>query len=260
MLPMDPSYVLVIPAYEPSQELIPLVRGLVATVGLGILVVNDGSSPDKTALFSELSAMPEVTVIHHAVNLGKGAALKTAFNHALVHCPGLRGLITVDADGQHLPGDVKRLAEAIRSEPGSLHLGAREFKGKIPFRSRFGNELTRFVFKGLTGKKLKDTQTGLRAIPTQFVKTLLRVSTTGYDFETDMLILAIQSGVKIRETLIETVYLGNNESSHFDPLLDSARIYFVLIRFAFSSIATAGLDFLIFALCFSWSSRIAPSA
>ena len=242
--------VFIIPAYQPSDQLLGLVRQLRSVTPNPIVIVNDGSSSDRNAVFEGAKALSNVTILQHATNLGKGAALKTAFNHSLVQYPEAKGAITLDADGQHRVEDAIRVGQKLCSEPLNLILGCRKFDREhdVPFRSRFGNQLTRKVFKALTGVAVSDTQTGLRGIPSGFMRTMLRVVSSGYDFETDMLIAAVRQGILIREVLIPTIYLDGNSSSHFNPLLDSIRIYFVFIRFAFASIATAILDFSVFAL------------
>jgi putative flippase GtrA len=96
--------------------------------------------------------------------------------------------------------------------------------------------------RAVTGQKLTDTQTGLRGIPIGFIPTLLKSKATGYDFELDMLVTCKYTNRRIQEVPISTVYLDDNKSSHFNPLLDSMRIYFALLRFTFVSLLTAALD------------------
>ena len=90
-----------------------------------------------------MAAFPNVQLLRHAVNLGKGAALKTAFNHVLCTYPELAGVVTADADGQHHPDDIERVAETLLARPDALVLGARTFGEDVPLRSRFGNIATR---------------------------------------------------------------------------------------------------------------------
>ena len=97
-------------------------------------------------------------------------------------------------------------------------------------------------------QKLRDTQTGLRAIPARFAESLLALSSSGYDFELDMLIAARNGSIGVVEEPIETIYEAGNRSSHFNPLFDSMRIYFVLARFCSVSLLTALLDNIVFYL------------
>ncbi|MDZ4677678.1 MAG: glycosyltransferase [Oligoflexia bacterium] len=247
---------LIIPAYQPDPSLVLLVEELISLGFSSIVVVNDGSRPEKTAVLDKLSQKNEVTLLHHAVNLGKGAALKTAFNHILVNQPNVKGVVTVDADGQHRPGDVLKVAQELLQSANSLILGSRAFQGEVPLRSRFGNLMTRNIFRLLIGKKLVDTQTGLRGIPTAFLSTLLPIKSTRYEFELDMLITAVRSGYSLNEVAIATVYENNNQSSHFNPFLDSFRIYFIFLRFISLSLVTYMTDLIIFSIVYYFSGQV----
>ena len=217
--------IVLIPAYKPGLELVELVRALPEFV---VVVVDDGSGPEFAGIFEKLEG---VRIVRHAVNLGKGAALKTGMNYALVEFPDLAGIVTADADGQHDPDDVRRVAQRLKEHPEALVLGARTFGGGVPLRSRLGNSITRSVMRIAVGHRLSDTQTGLRAIPRGLMERMLRVSASGYEFELEMLIAAKHLGVEVIEQPIQTIYGEGNPTSHFEPLRDSMRIYFVLLRF-----------------------------
>jgi len=247
----------IIPAYQPGPELEPLVKKLLEDPGREVIIVDDGSSRPHAAILLALGALPRVHILRHAVNMGKGQALKTAFNYFLVNFKNdSPGVVTADADGQHLPEDIAAVGRALVKNPGSLALGVRSFDSKTPRRSLFGNSLTRLVFHFLSGREIKDTQTGLRGIPREFLPELLRIPATGYEFELEMLLLAVRSRRKITETSIKTVYIGQNEKSHFNPLLDSLRVYFVFLRFSAASLITAALDYAVFSAAYFLSSRI----
>jgi glycosyltransferase involved in cell wall biosynthesis len=239
-------YAVLIPAYRPSAGLIALVHDLLDRGVPALLVVDDGSGPEFRATFDQVAALPNVQVLRHATNLGKGAALKTGIDHARREFPELSGLVTADADGQHHPEDIERVAASMLRHPESLVLGARTFDASVPLRSRIGNILTRRLMQALAGAKLQDTQTGLRGIPAAMFAPLLLVEARGYEFELEMLIAARQRGVPIVEEPIRTIYEPGNRSSHFNPLTDSMKIYFVLLRFSSVSLLTALLDNLVF--------------
>ena len=121
----------------------------------------------------------------------------------------------------------------------------------MPLRSSFGNKCTRAVFKVLVGLSITDTQTGLRAIPTAFMKTLMHTGGERFEFESNMLIDTKEAEVPIVEVPIETVYIEENKTSHFNPLRDSARIYAVFGKFLFSSLSSSVVDLALFSLfCF----------
>lgn len=239
--------VVVIPAYNPTKDLIGVVRELAASRVPAIIVVDDGSTDASSArIFEAISGQKKVILLKHAVNVGKGAALKTGLNHAACNFPDAAGVVTADADGQHLACDILKVAERLENNPGSLVLGARKFDRQVPLRSALGNAATRLLFRILVGKKLTDTQTGLRGIPSAMIPRLLNIESNRYEFELDMLISARRYHFPILEQEIRTVYIDGNRSSSFDPLLDSMRIYFVLCRFMLASLATAAVDYFIF--------------
>jgi SAM-dependent methyltransferase len=243
----------VIPAYNPSLPLIALLNSLAAMPFKGIILVDDGSAPGCASVFAEACRIPGVTLLRHAVNLGKGQALKTAFNHLLLEHADMHGVVTADADGQHLPEDILKVAHALEREERALVLGVRTFKKNVPLRSRFGNVLTAGIARGLLGRKIQDTQTGLRGISRELLPELIRLRTGGYDYEMEMLICLLNSQAKLLQVDISTVYVGKNETSHFNPLLDSVAIYYVFIRHIGNSIITAILDFSIFSICYYFS-------
>lgn len=240
--------VALVPAYRPSEELIPLVAGLLESFP-AVVVVNDGSGPDFAPVFLRLAAMAGVTVLDHAVNLGKGAALKTGFNHILV-ATRATGIVTVDADGQHRPEDAARIGAMQDARPDALVLGCRDFSGKVPWRSRVGNVLTRNLLGLFEGLRVADTQTGLRGIPAGLAASVLTLPARGYEFELDMLILASKSGVPVIEEPISTIYVDDNASSHFRPIVDSLKIYFCLFRFMMAALVTTAVENLVFLSAF----------
>jgi glycosyltransferase involved in cell wall biosynthesis len=235
-----------IPAYQPGASLLALVRTLSAGPVPAIVVVDDGSGPEFAATFERAEALPRVTVLHHPHNLGKGAGLKTGMKHILGKYCQTAGVVTADADGQHHAADVLKLCECLTQSPHSLIMGVRGFEGKIPFRSRFGNEITRKVMRIVLGRDLSDTQSGLRGIPRGLMEQLLTVPASGYEFEAEMLVAAKHLGVPVLEQPIRTIYELHNPSSHFHPLRDSMRIYFVLFRFSLISMLSAAIDNLLF--------------
>ena len=240
---------IIIPAYEPDDKLIGLMDNL-ASAGLSpIVVVNDGS--DRSAygrIFDEVSARGAV-VLDHAVNMGKGRALKTAFNYCLNEYPDMAGVITADSDGQHTASDIKKCMDALVQNPEKLVLGVRDFdESGIPARSVFGNKTTSRVMKFLTGMSISDTQTGLRGISSEFMKYLLTEKGERFEFETNMLLATKDLGIDILEVPIKTIYLEENKSSHFNPIKDSIRIYAVFLKFMFSSLSSSVVDIALFSV------------
>lgn len=254
-----PAPAVLIPAYCPQANLIGLASDLARLGFAPIVIVDDGSGPACRPVFDALAAIPGTHILRHAINLGKGAALKTGMNWLLAEYPDLPGVVTADGDGQHHPDDILAVSRRFLANPENLVLGARQFAGDVPLRSRFGNLLTRNILQLVLGNHLTDTQTGLRAIPRALMLRLLPVVASGYEFELEMLVAAKHQGIPVVEEPIRTIYEPGNPTSHFQPLRDSMRIYFVLLRFAFISGGTALLDNFVFSLVFHATGNIAQA-
>ena len=261
------NFIVLIPAYNPDQALSRLTQSLL-DAGCRVVLVDDGSTkPESQVVFvGARHDSPEpsvgarhdspVTVLKQVVNLGKGAALKLGLNHIAVHFPDAVGVVTADADGQHVVSDILKVGETLTQHPHDLVLGVRSFDTKVPFRSRFGNSLTRTIFNFVTGLKLLDTQTGLRGIPMGQIPTYLAIYSNRYEFELDMLLRAKHQGYLVQQVLIQSIYINNNQSSHFNPLLDSMRIYFVLFRFILASVLAFVLDYSIFMMTYGMTQNL----
>lgn len=237
----------IIPAYEPDEKLITLLQQLKEAGIVSIVVVDDGSGAAYRELFERAEAVEGCTVLRHAVNLGKGRALKTAFNYCLMQFPELAGCVTADSDGQHTPRDILACMKKMWENPAALVLGCRDFDGPdVPVRSSFGNKCTRKVFGYLIGLSVSDTQTGLRAIPAFFMEILMNVKGERFEYETNMLIETKNREIPILEVPVETIYIEENKTSHFNPIKDSIRIYMIFCKFIFSSLSSSVLDLILF--------------
>lgn len=237
----------IIPAYEPDEKL-PILLGQLKKAGIAhIIVVDDGSGGAYREIFEQIETIGGCRVLTHAVNLGKGRALKTAFNYCLMKFPRLCGCVTADSDGQHTPHDILACMKKLWENPGALILGCRNFDASdVPARSSFGNKCTRKVFRYLVGLSVSDTQTGLRAIPAFYMETLMNVKGERFEYETNMLIETKSLDIPILEVPVETIYIEENKTSHFNPIKDSIRIYMIFGKFLFSSLSSSVLDLLLF--------------
>ena len=225
---------IIVPSLDPDEKLVQVVEGLLAEGFTDIILVNDGSHDDHLWPFEKAAEHPEVTVLTHEVNKGKGRAMKTAFAWCIKNRPEIDGVVTVDGDNQHRPADVKACAEDMVRQPEKVWLGVRDFSLEhVPWRSRMGNTITRGIMKLACGVSVTDTQTGLRAIPARDLPLMLRIPGERYEYETQMLLSLRDAGVGIGEVIIETVYIDENESSHFNPLKDSWKIYKIIFRHMF---------------------------
>lgn len=243
----------IIPAYEPDWRLIHLLKELNERLNAVFVVVNDGSSRDKDEIFSEAEKL--AVVLHHDKNYGKGRAVKTALS--FIKNQEYTGRIVIaDADGQHTPEDIALLLTMKEGERNVLITGCRSFQGEIPFRSRLGNQFTRATFWILSGKWLKDTQTGLRAFDSSLIPRFLEISGDRYEYETNMLMTCVKENIRIVEIPIETIYLEGNKSSHFRAIKDSARIYMTMFKFVSSSFLSFCIDYLLFGILLSLTSGL----
>ena len=231
----------IVPSLNPDEKLYRVASGLVGVGFTDILLIDDGSDDAHRGRFDECAVLPGVTVLHHEVNRGKGAALRTAFSFVLRERPDSAGVVTLDGDAQHLPADVLNCSLEMLKTPDSVILGVRDFSGpNVPARSRGGNHLTSWVFKTFCHLQISDTQTGLRAIPASLLPTMLDITGDRYEYETNMLLRLGQDKIPYREVKIETVYIEENQTSHFRPVRDSYRIYSLIfgrfVRYALSSV------------------------
>lgn len=237
---------LVLPSLNPSEKFDAVVDQAVAAGFADIVIVDDGSRDDCKAHFRHAAHHPQVTVLTHPVNRGKGQALRTAFAFLLEQRPGCRGAVTIDGDGQHRLPDILAVAEAV-GDGKTIVMGCRDFSGpEVPARSRSGNRITCAVFRVACGIRLSDTQTGLRGIPASLFPALLHVRGNRFEYETNMLLDMKRQGVSFREVPIETVYEDDNSESHFRPVRDSIRIYKFILLYLLSSLAGSLLDLLVF--------------
>ena len=236
----------VLPSLDPDEKLIAVIDGLLEYGFSDIILVNDGSKPENLHYFTDLAAQhPEIHLLHHEVNKGKGAALKNAFRWFLANRPDGFGVVTVDGDNQHHPADTKACCEHML-KTGHVVLGCRDFnQADVPARSSFGNKTTSLIFKIFVGMTISDTQTGLRAIPRKVLEPLIEVSGDRFEYETNMLLAFKTKGIVFDEVKIRTVYIEENKSSHFRVIHDSWRIYKLILAHFFRYTASSAACFVV---------------
>lgn len=218
--------VVLIPAYNPIDILINIVNDLSSKVD--VIVVNDGSDKEFNNIFKKIEN--NCTLLTHHYNCGKGNAIKTGLKYIKEHYKK-SFIVTVDADGQHSVDDVIKIFDYLEKEEDSFVLGKRNLDKKIPIRSKIGNSITRRVFYKKTHVKIYDTQTGLRGFSSKMIDKLISIDGSRYEYEMNVLLVLTSEKVNIIEIPINTIYIDNNSSSHFNTFKDSYRIYKDIIKF-----------------------------
>lgn len=238
LMPRDIA--VLIPAYKPSEGAIDVVDRL-SDAGVATIILVDDGSPDRFApLFDLLAQNPRVHLLRHPRNLGRGSALKTGMRYFLEHLGHYKGLVTADADGQHAPDDIIRIARALHRSPRLTIVGARTFTFPLwpehpPLRSVFGNRATSALFRWTTRVPLTDAQSGLRALPAAILPSLLELPGSRYEFEMLALIHLARTRQPLAEQPIRTLYDPTSPTSNFRPVRDSLRVLRALFSRALPS-------------------------
>lgn len=248
-LPQAPPRVAVlIAAYEPARSLERLIEQLTEAGVPAILVVDDGSRPERRRAFSRIALNPAVHVLCHARSEGKGMALKTGIRYFVEHLGHYAGLVTADSDGRHSADDVLRVARALYKAPRLAILGARSFsrlpeesRGAVPKRVLIGNRLMILLFRAFTGLPLSDAQTGLRGLPTALLPRLLDLPGSRYEYEMQVLLHIARSGHPLAEQPIRMISADNSDS-HFRPLGDTWRLIRAIVSAPEPSIVKPSLS------------------
>lgn len=210
----------IIPAYNESKKIAKVISN-VKKYCKNIVVVDDGSK-DNTAKVAELEG---VVVLHHIINLGKGAALKTGCDFVVKK--DAKVIIAIDADGQHNPKEIPHFINALKGK--DIVFGYRKFTKTMPFIFRFGNSFINFVIKLLYNIDLMDTQCGYRAF-TSSAYEKIRWTASDYTLESEMIANAGKYHLQHSEIEIETIYEDRHKGT---TVFDGIKIVFDMIIWRF---------------------------
>lgn len=193
--------------------------------GCPLLVVDDGSM-DGTA--EQVADLP-VEVIRHPVNLGKGAALRTGFAWALDK--GFSGIVTLDADGQHDPSAIPRLAAAALEQEMDILIASRatqfdEMAGLRSWWNRFGV----WCMRKKTGFEITDSQSGFRYYSARLLETV-NLTGSGYELEMEILMKAWRGGFRIGSLPVAARVADGRSTSHFRPVRDTWNICMTFLKY-----------------------------
>jgi glycosyltransferase involved in cell wall biosynthesis len=220
---MSERYVVLIPAYNAERSVGNVVREVLEVME-EVVVVDDGSA-DRTG---DVAREAGAHVLRHPQNRGKGAALKTGFTYACQH--GYDGVITLDADGQHLPHEIPRFL-ACRKETGAdLIIGGRAhlFAQMLP-RRRMANRFSAWSIAKASKTGITDSQSGFRFYSARLLRGV-KLHTDGFDMESEVIVRAGCGGFKVVTTPIELGFVDGLSTSHYKPLLDTLRIAWTVFR------------------------------
>jgi glycosyltransferase involved in cell wall biosynthesis len=213
----------IIPAYREEAFIGAVVQGLQKHVD-PVVVVDDGS-PDGTAAAAERAG---AVVLRHERNQGKGAAIQTGLNF-LAGTGGVERFFLLDGDGQHDPAEIPRFLDAAERTGADLIVGNRmNDLSSMPLIRRWTNQFMSWQISSLCGQKLPDSQCGYRLARCELVPLLMKCS-TGFDFETETLLLACRQGYRIAFVPIRTIY--RDETSKIRPVRDTIRYLKLMARY-----------------------------
>jgi len=226
MTDTDLKTLVIIPAYNEESRIHRVVNGAAAE-GFDVLVVNDGSEDGTEVAAKDGGA----EVISLEQNQGKGTALKKGFEYAIQK--GYSTVAIMDGDGQHKASELADLVAALDREKCDIVVGNRmNNASNMPFIRRMTNKTTSRIISWLARTRISDSQSGFRAVRTDVLKNIT-LTTSRYDTESEMLILAGRKKYIIREIPVSTIY-GTGEKSSIRPFIDAARFIKLVIRCLFS--------------------------
>ena len=212
---------LLIPAYNEARAIGQVVSEACAVMR-SVVVIDDGSQ-DATARIAQDSG---AFVIKHQTNSGKGAALRTGFQHVLDH--GYDAVITMDSDGQHAVDDIPGFLKAYDERGSGIIIGSRMHDiSTMPTVRKFTNTLTSFVGSLLAHQRLEDSQSGFRLISADVLRAV-ELETSGFEMESELLIKTSKAGFRISSVPIKTIY--GEEISKISPAADTYRFFRLLFR------------------------------
>ena len=215
--------IVLIPALNAERSIGAIVRGCKAVID-DVLVVDDGSADRTAAVARDAGA----NVVSHPTNRGKGAALKTGFAYALEH--GFDAVITLDADGQHLPGEIPKFLVAHEETGAHLIIGGRaHLFGQMLPRRRFANRFSARSIAYASKTNVTDSQSGFRVYSAALLRAV-KLRSDGFDLESEVIVRAGCGGFKVLTTPIDLGFVDGESTSHYRPLKDTLQIFWTVFR------------------------------
>lgn len=219
----------IIPSLNAEHTLREVIRATRPLVDL-VVVVDDGSD-DAT---SDVARSEGATVLRHEVNRGKGAALRTGFEYLLGR--GYEAVITLDADGQHLPAMIPAFVEAHERDPRiAMIIGSRDHLfGEMLPRRRNANRFSAWAISKFAGVRVPDSQSGFRLYTAHMLRSV-HFRADRFDAESEMIVRAGRRGLRIVSIPIELGFVNGLHTSHYRAFVDTVRIFWTVVKTALST-------------------------
>lgn len=213
-----------IPTYNESKRIGSLIYSI-KKLGLEVLVVDDGSTDDTF----DIAKRESTHALRNEKNEGKGVAIRKGFEYLLSKDYDI--IIMMDGDGQHSPDDINNFLEELKKSDCDMIIGSRmDDLESMPKMRVFTNKFMSSILSRLSGQFISDTQCGFRLIKRKVIETI-KLTTSNYEIESEMIVKASRAGFKIRSVAIKTIYTG--QVSQINPLLDTFRFLRFIINILF---------------------------
>ena len=217
------STLVCIPAFNEEGVIGDLIKETLSFVD-SVVVCDDGSS-DNTIKEAEKSG---AFVLKHGENKGKGAALKTLFDHA--RHSEFDIIVTIDGDGQFLPNEIKKLTKPIQEKSADIVVGYRfDDSTEMPSYRKFGNKILDHATNIVTNLPIRDTQSGFRAYSKKAIDSI-EFSNDGFTADSEILISASENGLRISEEKITVIYDTGHKTSTKNPVSHAGGVLGSLIE------------------------------
>ena len=222
----------IIPAYNEEQTILQVLKNVQALhIQKQIIVVNDGSTDDTYKILEKVSEDPEITVVHHEVNKGKGYAIRSGIPHR-------EGDVVViqDADMELLPNDILQLVEQLKNDSVEVVYGSRFLKGRgnATIHNYIANKLLALYTNVLFGCRITDESTGYKAFSTNLIKEL-NLTCEGFEFCPEVTAKILRGGYKIHEVPVSYFPRTKKQGKKLRYLTDGLFAAWTLLKYRFIS-------------------------
>ena len=216
---------LVVPAYNEEKTVSEIIEGI-AKEGYNVLLVNDGSADNtlELAIESKRKCPDKIFIVSHMINRGLGAALNTGMEAAIKK--DAQYIITFDADGQHAIEDISKVIQPLYDGEADAVIGSRPFED-MPLSKSFANIVMNFLTLIFYRRKVKDSQSGLRAF-TRDAASKINVVSSGYGVSSEFIKEITDNNLRLSEVTITTIYTPETQNKGTDAIV-GLKILFKMI-------------------------------